>query len=186
MSIRNPVNPQDPRAAAGTYPAAKPRHQHRPLGTRSENKRGLPNKDQKPVEAAALTADAVFEGKSKVTPGGTERVEYKGYTLSIEPHRAGWKVAIFPKGSPFAHYSSPYTAEITGRDVVVEQAKAIVDEATADMTSHEIAIEPAKISTRRSSTLVAVFLRLRRALSQGWMTLKRAYFSVGQPPRADS
>src|ERR1700694_1849824 len=112
------------------------------------------SKDQKSVEASALTAVAKFDGKSKVTTSVTEYIEYKCYRLKIEPHHTGWKVAIFPKGSPFALDRTPYTREVGGRDVVVEQAKAIVDEVTADKSLHKVAIEPTEIPRSRSLTLV--------------------------------
>jgi hypothetical protein len=184
MNTRNPVDPKKPRAAGNAYSAAKPRRQHRPLGTRTKNKCGVSNKDQKSVKASALTTVAKFDGKSKVMTRFTECIEYKGCTLKIELHRTGWKVAIFPKGSPFALHHIPYTTEISKRDIVVEQAKAIVDEAAADKTLRKVAIELAESSTSWSLTLGAFFLRFRRSLLQGWAILKRGYFSVDQPPRA--
>src|SRR6202049_673374 len=113
------------------------------------------SKDQKSVEASALTAVAKFDGRSKVTTSVAEYIEYKCYRLKIEPHHTGWKVAIFPKGSPFALDRTPYTREVGGRGGGGERDKAIVDEVTADKSLHKIAIEPAEISRSWSLTLVA-------------------------------
>jgi hypothetical protein len=186
MNIRNPLDPRKTRAAGGTYSAAKQRRQRRPLGTHTANECSVLSKDQKSVEGSVLIAVAKFDGKSKVTTGATECIKYKGYTFKIELQRAGWKVTIFPKGSPFALHRIAYTSEVAGRDVAIEQAKAIVDEATADKNLHKVAIESAENPTSWSLTLVAFFLRFRRPLLQGWATLKRVYFSVDQPPRASS
>jgi hypothetical protein len=144
------------------------------------------SKNQKSVEASALTAVAKFGGKSKVTTSVAEYIEYKCYRLKIEPHHTGWKVVIFPKGSPFALDRTPYTMEVAGRDVVVEQAKAIVDDVTADKSLHKVAIEPAEITRSWSFTLVAVILRFRRSLLQGRAVLRHAYYSIDLPPRASS
>lgn len=186
MSTRNPVDPQNPRAAGAAHLAAKQRRRRQPLGTRAANKHSVPGKDRKSVEASALMAVGNFDDKSKVIPKATECIEYKGYELKIEPHRAGWKAAIFPKGSPFALHQMPYSTQVAGRDVVVEQAKAIVDEATADKTLPMVAIEPAESPGDWSLTLAAFSLRFQRSLLQGWATLKRAYYSVDQTQRTGS
>jgi hypothetical protein len=181
MNTRNPVDSKYPHAAGDTYSTPKARPQRRPLGSRIANKRSAPSKDQKSPDASALTAVAGFDGKSTATTGAAERVEYKGYALTIEPHRGGWKIAIFPNGSPFALHRIPRTTDVAGRDLVVEQAKAIVDEAIVDNTLQEVAVEPAESSEHRSVPLVAFFPRIRGSLSSGWTALKRAYYSVDQP-----
>jgi hypothetical protein len=123
------------------------------------------------------------------TVGGTEKIEYNGHTLRVEPHRNGWKVAIFPTGSPFALHRAPYTTEFSHRDNVIAEAKSIIDGVSAKTTAPEPATEPADVAESPEFDFDAYLAELRRPLAdlmqqvkQGWgkivAAVKRAYFSI--------
>jgi len=150
-----------------------------PVATRAVSKRGKPPKS---ADAAALTALAKAGGHTKPTGRTIECIAYKGYTLKVEPQRNGWKVAIFPNGSPFALHRIPCTSESSGREAVIAQAKAIIDAASAMPTLQQPATEPDDTSESWVLSLELFLLRIRNVSLQWWTntaaTLKRVYFSI--------
>jgi hypothetical protein len=184
MTARNPVDPQNSHAASDLCSEENRRPQRRPFATRAVGNPGVLRKKRESAEAAALNAVANSNSQPKVTTGDVECIPYKGHVLKVEAQRFGWKVAIFPKSSPFALHHSPYTSEAGKRDVVIAEAKAIVDRESANEALHTGATEPAESSKRRRLALDAFLLRFRRSLTRGWATVKRVYFSVDRPRRA--
>jgi len=172
-------NTADHDTCSGTTRHNPSERRRQPVVTRAVSKRG---KLPKSADAPALTAVAKTGGRTKLTGRTIECIDYKGYTLKIEPQRSGWKVAIFPNGSPFALHRIPCTSESSGREAVIEQAKAIIDAAGAVPTLQQPATEPEDTSESWVLSLELFLLRIRNVSLQWWTntaaTLKRVYFSI--------
>jgi len=176
MKTKNTAD-QDNRSGTPRLNPSERRRQ--PVAARAVSKR---SKLAKSADAPALTAIAKTAGHTKVTGRTIECIAYKGYTLRIEPQRSGWKVAIFPNGSPFALHRIPCTSESSGREAVIEQAKSIIDAASVIPTLQQPATEPADTSESWVLVLELFLLRIRNVSLQWWTntaaTLKRVYFSI--------
>lgn len=57
----------------------------------------------------------------------SEIIDYMGHRLEISPVLKGWRVSIYPRGSKFALPESPSMLETSAKEVIVAQAKRIVD-----------------------------------------------------------
>ena len=59
----------------------------------------------------------------------SDEIEYRGYRLSVKSQgSAGWKVFIYPPYGVIALEKFPHTEASDGREVVIEEAKRVVDE----------------------------------------------------------
>jgi hypothetical protein len=56
-----------------------------------------------------------------------ERIDYRGYRLEVSPVGKGWRVAIYPPGSPSPLSESPVVLEKISKEEIVTQAKEIID-----------------------------------------------------------
>ena len=56
-----------------------------------------------------------------------EIVNYNGYRLEVVPVGKGWRVSIYPPDSSSALRESPSTLEKVPKEIVIAQAKKIVD-----------------------------------------------------------
>lgn len=186
MKTKLPVDPQNPRAMwsartednGSNFPE---RRRRAPLATAST--------PRKPVDQPTATESVEPERQPDQTAGGAESIDYNGHTLRVEAHRNGWKVAIFPAGSPFALHRAPYTTEFSAREAVITEAKSIVDALSAKTTAPEPATEPAGMVESSDFDFDAYLAELRRPLLEAMQELKqscskaiaavkRAYFSI--------
>jgi hypothetical protein len=56
-----------------------------------------------------------------------EMESYRGYRLEISAAKPGWQVLVYAPGGTSAHPNSPVTDDPSGKDLVIAQAKAILD-----------------------------------------------------------
>jgi hypothetical protein len=56
-----------------------------------------------------------------------EELNYKGYRLLISPVGKGWRAIIFSSGPSFALPESPAMLEKSSKELIVAEAKKIVD-----------------------------------------------------------
>lgn len=175
MNSRNLATPQDPRADSAADSNDKPRR--RPVSSRVAREESA---REKPVEASASVAE--FPGRSNSASSGLERIEYHGHVLKVEPQRGGWKVTVFPEGSPFALHRIAYSSESSGRDRVIAEAKAMVDAERPKEPAPTPAPEQPEIVEAQSAEIEKVFAELGQLLlrwsSNAVSAAKRIYFSI--------
>ena len=58
----------------------------------------------------------------------TEESNYRDYRLAVRAAGPGWRVFIYEPGSSLAFKEMPHTRDKGAREVVIEEAKALVDE----------------------------------------------------------
>ncbi len=183
MNSRSLATPQDPRADSGANPDKKPRRRSVKAPATSEGNAG-----QKLVETTASVTIAEFGAKSNPATSPIEHIEYNDHVLKVEPQRGGWKVTVFPKGSPFALHRIAYTSEFTGRDIVIAQAKAMVDAESPKEPAPAPAPAPAP-TPEQTDAIEALSGEIEKTVAElGQMLLrwggkavsmaKRVYFSI--------
>lgn len=59
-----------------------------------------------------------------------ERLYYNEHLLDVYAYGAGWKVFIYGPGRQDALAETPWTSNRKGREMVINQARAAVDEQT--------------------------------------------------------
>ena len=184
MTTRNTVYPQDSRAAGDLSSEDSRRHLRRPIGTRIAANPLTAGKGRKPVEPAAVVGSSDSKPQPKEDTRQSECIFYRGYELKVQPQRNGWKVAIFPQGSPFALHRIPCTSEDSKRAAIIAEAKAIVDAELPAQIAPEVDSAPPDAPKQDDEPQVAVSVRTRHTVSRAWSTVKRIYFSVDQTPRS--
>ena len=60
-------------------------------------------------------------------PVRIETTMYRNHLLELHPHGVGWKVYIFAPDANVAVDESPYTNDTSGKHMLLEDARRIVD-----------------------------------------------------------
>jgi len=179
MNSRSLASPQDPRGDSGANPDQKPRHRSIKAVAAGEG-----NAIEKPAEALAAVTVGELAGRSKPASSPIEHIEYNSHVLKVEPQRGGWKVTVFPKGSPFALHRIAYTSESAGRDVVIAQARAMVDAESPKEPAQAPTPAPEQVevveahSAEIEKTVAEIGQLLLRWSSKAVSTAKHVYFSI--------
>ena len=176
MNSRNLATPQKPYADSATNPDAQPRR-------RSVNARvSAVSGSETPIEIPAPVTVAETGGRTAPTVKTIEHIEYSGHILKVEPQRGGWKTSIYPHGSPFALHRIAYTTEPSGRDLVIAEAKSIVDATTLRAPPSEAAVAQAETIQPESMEIEKIFDQFAGSLlrwsDSALSALKRIYFSI--------
>jgi hypothetical protein len=178
MNSRSLATPQDSTGDGGANPDRKPRRRSIKAVATGEG-----NAIEKPAGPPPATV-AAFDNRSKPASSPVEHIKYNGHILKVEPQRGGWKVTVFPEGSPFALHRIAYTSESSGRDLVVAQAKAVVDAESPKPPAQSPAPAPEQAeavdvqSEKIEKTVAELAQQLLQWSSKAVSAAKRVYFSI--------
>jgi hypothetical protein len=180
MKAKPPIDPAAPRAGPAVQRDKREMNPQR-RRRRVVNGRGTIQSSDAPIVVVATAHEQL---KLPSTNDECIEHEYKDHVIRVERQRVGWRAAIYPKGSPFALPGGAYTPEGTGRDAVIERAKAIIDRKNANEPALHSGVAAAKVDRKHLTSMPGAFLfRLQDYLRRGWTAVKNIYFSVDQPLR---